>query len=100
MSKTKNLYLQIFNKSGEDRDNIVVNTILVGYISSDTIIDIESCNKSMFELYKMKKALEESELSDSNKEYWNEQILKGLDICLQDLSIMMVEHEDEKCAES
>lgn len=81
-------YTALFNDEGNDKDSKELNFILVSLFSRDTLITIYDCDQSERELLKMKWAVEDSELTDEMKDYWRENINKGLDICRRDRNEM------------
>lgn len=57
---------------------------MVSLFSADNLLTIYDCERSERELTKIKWAVDEAELSDDMKSYWQDKIEKGLDICRRD----------------
>lgn len=77
-------YKELFEKEGEVKESQMLNLLLVSLFSADTLLTVYDCERSERELTKIKWAIDEAELSDDMKSYWQYKIEKGLDICCRD----------------
>lgn len=77
-------YKELFEKEGEVKESQMLNLLLVSLCSADTLLTVYDCKRSERELTKIKWAIDEAELSDDMKSYWQYKIEKGLDICCRD----------------
>ena len=77
-------YKELFEKEGEVKESQMLNLLLVSLCSADTLLTVYDCERSERELTKIKWAIDEAELSDDMKSYWQYKIEKGLDICRRD----------------
>lgn len=57
---------------------------LVSLISADTLISVENCEKSIYQLNLTKKSLEEAEIPDVDKAKYLDYCKNGLEICEKD----------------
>lgn len=90
-------YEELFNELVDSETSMILNFIYVSLISSDTIIDLVSCNKSKDELQKMLEALKLCDIKQEVKEEWKKRIEMGLEICERDRQNFISEISHEKC---
>lgn len=81
---TKIEYKKLFEECVNSGETMVLNLIYVSLISSDRVTDLESCNKSLDELQKMREALTICDIDQVVKEEWKKRIEMGLEICERD----------------
>ena len=77
-------YKELLEKEGKVKESQMLNLLLVSLFSADTLLTVYDCERSERELTKIKWAVDEAELSDDMKSYWQDKIEKGLDICRRD----------------
>ena len=77
-------YKELLEKEGKEKDSRTLNLLLVSLFSADNLLTIYDCERSERVLTKIKWAVDEAELSDDMKSYWQDKIEKGLDICRRD----------------
>lgn len=72
-------------------ENGMLNLLLVSLISSDNLIDIDSCEKSLNEMNKFIEKTKEANIPD--KEKYLDMMYKGVEIIERDLNIFKNENK-------
>jgi len=78
---TKTEYEKLFDQLIHRGNSTMLNLIYVSLISSDTVTDLEKCNKSKEELQKMLEAVISCDIDHNIKDEWKRRIETGLEIC-------------------
>lgn len=78
------------------RDEELTNLYLTGLISSDTIIDVKSCDESLNSLNVIKSNIEMFDLTDEKKEKIMSFVNKGIKIVKRDRTKFLKEKENKE----
>lgn len=76
--------IKIDCKNNNENSFMLLDILIVNYISSDTLLSASDCEKSKKELLKMKKALDSVKISQDKYNYYSDIIDKSIKICERD----------------
>lgn len=80
-------YADIWRAQGNSEDSLLLNFMIVSFISSDTLLTKQDCLNAKNELLKMKEALEkEPNIKEEKREYYHKTLVQCLEICDRDFA--------------